>query len=73
MTAHSHTFLPVSHNSHRHRCSSCQVYGYRRGSRIVPMTCSLDVDGKRCGQEAVECDGEKTHNRCREHAVRRAA
>lgn len=70
---HSHTFLPISHNSHRHRCSSCQVYAYRRGSRLEPMTCSLQVDGRRCGAEAVEVDGEKSRNRCAEHAQRRAA
>jgi hypothetical protein len=73
MTTHSHTFTALSPGSARFRCSSCQVFGYRRGSKVVPMTCSLAVAGVRCGLEAVQANGDKNRNRCAGHAQRRAA
>lgn len=66
---HSHAFERIDTLSMRYRCKTCPVLGFRRGNRLVPLTCSFKVDGRtRCGAEATVADGERNHNRCAAHA-----
>jgi hypothetical protein len=65
---HRHTFALVDKLHRRYRCE-CGVYGYRHGTKLVPMTCSLKLDvHTRCGEEAVVVNGERNHSRCSAHS-----
>lgn len=64
---HSHSFL---RSGLFYRCA-CGVYGYRRGTKLVPMRCQHEVeDRKHCGGEVVQVEtANKNKNRCGEHQL----
>lgn len=68
MTPHRHAFVLIDKIKMRYRCE-CGVFGFRRGTRLEPLTCSFKIGGTvRCGGEAVVANGERNRSRCADHA-----
>lgn len=65
--SHRHDFKLVDTLKRRYRCE-CGVLGHRLGSRVVPLACQKEIDGrKHCGKDAVHATGNRQHSRCADH------